>query len=352
VGDIMFHEGEINAAYDKKTKEYNFDYDFKYIKDIISSADIALGNFECTFGGPNKVYSKVSIKSFSVPDAAADALKNAGFDILSAANNHINDRSRDGLIRTVKTMQDKGITCIGARADTSEKKYYITDVKGVKIGFTAYTFNSRNSDLVNSYSTSNITNELSNMSKVVQDMRSDGAEIVVFFIHWGTEYSRQPNSTQKKLAQGLADAGVDIIFGSHPHWMQTVDLLTSAKTGKKTVVAYSLGNFISNQRSSFQPFFKYSEDCMILNVKIVKQPGGSAQVSSVEYLPTWTLMYNNAAGKRLYTVIPLEKALAKPESYDITTNANIKKAQTSLNNTQSLLASAVADGDLTLMKLD
>ena len=349
VGDIMFHGAQITAAYNSKTNSYNFDYSYQFVKDIISSADLAIGNFECTLGGPEKPYSQPDSMSFNVPDTAADALKGAGFDILSTANNHSNDRGRDGLIRTVNVLREKGLVCIGTRKEASEKPYYIADIKGIKVGFTAYTFGSRNSDLLNVYST-NIANELAKMSKIAKDMRSDGAEIIVFYIHWGSEYQRAPGSSQRKMAQGLADAGVDVIFGSHPHVQQTVEIITSAKSGKKTFVAYSMGNFISNQITRWNAMkFMYTEDSMILNVKIVKRPDGSpAEISAVEYMPTWTMMYKTN-GRNYYTVLPLESALKSPDNYDLKTAYDKKKAQKSLDETNKLLANAVSRGYLSKM---
>lgn len=347
VGDIMFHRKIIDNGYDKSTKTYNFDYNFKYVKDILSSASIAMGNFECTLGGPNKPYSLDGGKIFSAPDTAADALKNAGFDILTCANNHITNKGTDGVIRTAKVFRQKGIEPIGIREKLDEPFYYIADADGIKIGCMAYTYGSGSDKYFSSFSTS----KLQKMSDTIAEMRAQGAEIILFFMHWGSEHQRKPNSSQKKMAQSLADIGVDIVLGSHPHELQPVDMLTSAKTGKKTLVVYSLGNFISNQRKRYNAAWTYAEDCMIINVKITKQPGGEAAVSGVEYLPTWTLMYNKGS-HRYYTVLPLEKALKSPGSYELSTAGLIKDAQTSLNNTNKLMADAVAKGYLSLMKLD
>jgi len=351
MGDIMFHGAQIQAAYNKPTKTYNFDYSYQFIKDIIGSADIAMGNFECTFAGPKRPYS--TMKSFNAPDEGAAALSKAGFDILSTANNHSNDRGRDGLIRTVQTIRQNNISAIGTRAAATEKPYYIADVKGIKIGFTAYTFGSKNGDLLNLYSTSNLQKQLPKIQGIVDAMRADGAEIVLFYVHWGNEYQRTPNAFQKKFAQSLADAGVDVVIGSHPHVLQTVDMLTSAKTGKKTFVAYSMGDFISNQITKFNPtLFKYTEDGMILNIHIVKQPDGSpAAVSSIEYLPTRTMMYT-VGSQRFYTVVPLENAIKSPSSFDMNRPYDIKKSQMSFDNTNKLMADAVAKGYLSLMHID
>lgn len=347
VGDIMFHGAEIEAAYFRDTKTYDFTYNFKYLKDILSSSSIAMGNFECTLGGPDKPYSPKNSKTFSAPDAAADALKDAGFDILTCANNHITNRGTDGLIRTATVFREKGIVPIGIRANTDEPFYYIADVNGIKVGCMAYTYGSGNDKYFSSFSAS----KLESMKATVDKMRSEGAEIILFFMHWGSEHQRNPNSSQKKMAQNLADIGVDIVFGSHPHCMQPVEMVTSAVTNKKTLVVYSLGNFISNQRRRYNSAWTYAEDCMIINVKITKPADGAAVVSGVEYLPTWTMMYTKS-GRKYYTVLPLEKALQSPEAYDLSTEGLKKDAQLSLDNTNELLADAVSKGYLSLMKLN
>jgi poly-gamma-glutamate capsule biosynthesis protein CapA/YwtB (metallophosphatase superfamily) len=356
VGDIMFHNPIIVSA-DKMVKDgYDFTYCFQYVKDILSGADLALGNFECTLVKSAKEISLPNSKSFGAPFEAADALKWAGFDILSTANNHCNDRGRDNVILTAQVMAEKGIMPIGTRAAVGDKPYGIKDVNGIKIGFTAFTFNSRNGDLVNTYSTSSVSGTVKKISDLTVQMRAEGAEAVVVFIHWGAEYQRTPNSFQKKVAQGLADAGVDIIFGSHPHWMQTVDVLTGAKTGKKTLVAYSLGNFISNQRSEYSKTnqWKYSEDAIILSAKLVRQPDGAVAFAGAQYLPTWTFLWTKS-GQRYYTVVPLEKAIASPADFGMNSNpkgSDMKKANLSLMHTQDLLADAVSRGILTPMTLD
>ena len=364
VGDLMFQYHAIKTAYDKETKTYDFKNSFEYVKDIISSADIAAGNFESTFGGPE--YAQRQELRFSVPDEAADALKYAGFDVLSTVNNHAYDKGSAGVLRTLQVLKERGLTTVGTRGSQEEKPYAIVEAKGIKIGFTAYTFGGRTSkggvtihgyrvgndviDLMNVYADKTVDEDIAQMGEIIRRMREDGAEIVAFYIHWGTEYKRSPNAIQKKIAQRLADAGADVIFGSHPHWMQPLDVLTG-KNGNKTVVMYSLGNFISNQRDEFEPYFTYSEDCMILNVKVTKQPGGAAEITSVEYLPTWTYMFT-VKGLRHYTVVPLEKAIASPADFGMNTGRDVRDAKKSLNHTLELMAKAEEKGYVTMMKLD
>lgn len=353
VGDIMCHGAQVAAAYNSKTKTHDFTNSFQYIKDIISSADLAIGNLECPLGGPKKPYSEPNSKNFSAPDTMVDALKDAGFDILSSANNHITNRGTAGMLRTPDVIREKGLASIGVRTKTDENWHYITEVKGVKIGFTAYTYgvNTKDSSLLHSFSPSNVTASLEEMKTVIDQMRADGAEIIVFHFHWGSEYSRKAASSQAKIAKGLADLGVDIVLGSHPHVIQTVEMIHSEKSGKDTFVAYSMGNFISNQLARWNSNFLYTEDSFILNVRIVKQPDGSpAKVAGAEYLPTRTMMVT-VNGKRMYTVIPLEKAIAAPEAYNMTAAYDKKRSAKSLADTNKLLADAVAKGFVKLMEL-
>ncbi|MFA5675287.1 MAG: CapA family protein [Christensenellales bacterium] len=363
-GDIMFQYHAILSAYDKQTKCYDFRYSFEHVKYILESADVAVGNFECTLGGAP--YSQRAKLRFSAPDEAAEAVKYAGFDVVSTINNHSYDKGLNGLLSTLAALREAGLVCTGTRADAEEKRYHILDVEGIKIGFAAYTFAARPrggisihgyrlekeaEELVNVFEESGPDDDLREMGRLARQMREDGAEIVVFSVHWGTEYRRKPNSTQKKIAGSLADAGVDIILGSHPHWLQTVDVLKNGETGGKTIVAYSLGNFISNQRKRFKTYFKYSEDCMILSIGVTKRPGEAAKITSVKYIPTWTYMYVKN-GCRYYTVVPLEKAVTNPEYYGMGRGRDLRDAKQSLKNTRELMAAPVSKGVIEQMALE
>jgi poly-gamma-glutamate capsule biosynthesis protein CapA/YwtB (metallophosphatase superfamily) len=364
VGDIMFHHLQIVSSYDKKEMQYDFSHCFRYVKDIISSADLALGNFESTLSGTP--YTKSGESVFSSPDALADALKDAGFDALCTANNHQNDRGAMGLTRTLDVLSGKGIACFGTRRSADEKPYVILDVKGIKVGIAAYTFCTRPGgtgvalngrrlsedvqDLVNVFSYATLDRDIDAAGETARQMRSDGAEIVLFYMHWGTEFTRTPDRYQIKLAQGLADAGVDVVLGCHPHWLQPFDVLNGAN-GRKTYAIYSLGNFISGERKASTARFKYTEDSVILNVNVIRQPGCAARISSVEYLPVWTFIYSQN-GSSLNTVIPLEKAIAFPKSYCIDMQNGLNRAKTSLGDTQKLMAEAVKKGYISPMEAD
>ncbi|MFA5675606.1 MAG: CapA family protein [Christensenellales bacterium] len=367
VGDIMFHGAQIKAAYDESSKTHDFSYSFSFINDIIKRADLAIANLECPLAGPDKPYSYPNSKSFSAPDSAAAAIKDAGFDVLSTINNHSNDRGIEGVVRTVDAVRRHDMVALGTRKDADEPLYYILDINDVSVGIAAYSYGTRpgkdsvalngtklkgnGKDLINIFTYKTIKDDLIPMGKLVQEMKNAGAEVVVFVIHAGTEGSRKPNKYQEQLARGLCDAGVDIIFGSHPHVLQPIEIITS-QNGHRTLVAYSLGNFISNQRTKYNKKWTYNEDAMILNVKIKKYFDGSPiEITAVEYLPTWTMLYTKGS-KRYYAVLPLEKALASPDDFDLNTSYNLRKAKQSFEATNELMAKAVEKGYLALMKTD
>ena len=253
VGDIMVHKMQLDAQYNSTTKEYDFTNNFKYVAPYIQRADLALANLETTLAGQARIFTGYPM--FNTPDALADALKGAGFDVISTSNNHTYDRGKDGVIRTIEVLEDRGLDVIGTRKTVEDESFKIIDVKGIQVGLSAYTYETPSSngqkalngipvsrdaqELIDSFNYQQLERDISKMVQRTELMRDRGAEVVVFFMHWGTEYARQPNTYQKQIAEALVDAGVDIIFGSHPHVIQPIELI-STSSGRQGVVVYSM----------------------------------------------------------------------------------------------------------------
>mgnify|MGYP002513105464 CR=1 FL=1 len=125
---------------------------------------------------------------------------------------------------------------------------YETDTDPDEVALNGISVSNDAEKLINAFSYAELDTFYENIKGQFEAMKSDGAEALVLFIHWGDEYKRIPSEFQTKLAQKLCDSGVDIIIGSHPHVVQPVDMITSTDKNNKTLVIYSLGNFISNQR--------------------------------------------------------------------------------------------------------
>lgn len=345
VGDIMVHSLQYQAAYVAQTGEYDFTGNFKYIKPYIEKADLAIGNLETTFAGPERGYSGYPM--FNTPDSMADAIKFAGFDVISTINNHTIDTGIQGMLRTLDILRDRNLIPVGSKSSQEEKSYTIQNVNGVMVGVTGYSYESPSNDgirrlngipiptqyeeYLDTFDYDEISRDLGDMENRIESMRQDGAEIIVFVIHWGNEYHRSYNSHQQNLAENLNALGVDVIFGSHPHVIQPVKVIEGGN-GHKTLVAYSLGNFISNQRYEFLNN-RLTEDGMVVYVTFEKNmTTGKITMKETSYLPTWVNRHV-VSGKWLYEIIPVYQAIQNPEKYNLISQDSKNRASISLDNT-------------------
>lgn len=314
VGDIMVHSPQLKAQQVSGTEEYDFTNNYQYVKPYIEAADLAICNLETTFAG--KPYLGYPV--FSSPDELADAIKNVGFDVVSTANNHMNDKGSQGIVRTQNILKSRDLPYTGSRLSVNDPRYCMSNVKGVKIATIAYTYETPASNgvalngipvaneyqnLINSFSYSNLDSALEEINEVAKEARNAGADIVIMFMHWGEEYQQEPNSYQIKMAQYMAtEANVDIIFGSHPHVIQKLDNVDGVP------VYYSLGNFISNQRMETLGN-SMTEIGMMANVTLsYNKKERSLKVVKATALPTWVERYLNS-GKLTYEIIPLDDNL-------------------------------------------
>lgn len=349
IGDIMAHDDQLKAQFDKDTNTYSFNNNFKYVKPYISNSDLAIGNLETTLAGPKAKYS--SFPKFNSPDELADAIKDSGVDIVSTINNHTYDRGSDGVYRTLDVLNSKDIEHVGTQKNDEDENFLIKDVDGVKLGITAYSYgqvygsttalNGLNIDYndlnnLNIFNSSYVDIAFNEIKDTLDVMNNKESDLQVVILHWGDEYTRQPNEFQKELAKKLCDYGVDIIIGSHPHMVQPIEMIKSDENDNETLVIYSLGNFLSNQRNEILNK-KYTEDGVIANIGINKNLNtGETKISNVEYIPTWVNKYNNKNAKLTYEIIPLinEKQFSKID------NLPIDKAKKSYDNTTSIIGSS------------
>ncbi len=345
VGDVMVHKPQIPAQYDSATKTYNFDNNFQYVKKYIEKADLALCNLETTFAGGQ--YSGYPV--FNAPESLATALKNAGFDVALTANNHIMDMGLEGMKRTLEVAREAGLATSGTHLD-GEKNYAIVDVNGIKIGIVAYLYetpvvdsiptvngNEINSDawpLLNTFSYDTLDQDLEKVKQSIQDARTDGADIVVCYFHWGEEYQRSPNEYQQYMAREAVNYGADVIFASHPHVIQGMEMLTDDATGKQVPVFYSMGNFISNQRTETLDN-RYTEQGLIAQVHIEYMKSKKQVVSvRMDTVPVWVDKYRKA-GKDVYTIVPLDEELTQNPS--LAESGHLERAQQALGDIRELL---------------
>ncbi|EKY01498.1 bacterial capsule synthesis protein [Porphyromonas catoniae F0037] len=244
-GDIMTHGPQIKAA-DQGRGNYDFTPSFELVRPMIERANLALANLETTFGGtPYRGYPM-----FSSPSSLGSALKEAGFDVLTTANNHSCDRGRYGVVNTIDVLDSLGIRTTGSyrtKAERSQRTPLIIDVRGVKLAVLAYTYGTNGLPIPQPALVDTI--DLEQISDDLRRADSLGADYKIVQIHWGNEYEKHPSKRQRDLAAVLARQGVGAVIGSHPHVVQDSEWIEEEGAKMKTFVIYSLGNFISNQTS-------------------------------------------------------------------------------------------------------
>jgi len=247
VGDIMLNRGVEYMI--EKQGEDDFKFPFLKIADYLREADILFGNLESIIS--DKGYKVGSIYSFRAETAAIEGLTYAGFDVLSLANNHAFDYTREALEDTLSRLKDAGISYVGA--GLSEKEAFsliIKEINDTRIGFLAYTnlgpeiwqAGDQNSGI------SWIDSE--NFSQIREDIEREKEEVDVLIVslHAGKEYDTEPTQFQIDFAKMAIDSGADLVVGHHPHVIQPIEIRQLAE--RKGYIAYSLGNFVFDQAFS------------------------------------------------------------------------------------------------------
>lgn len=315
-GDIMFHQTQLTSGYDEATKTYDFKPVFEDVKPILSTSNLAIANLETTLGGPEKGYSGYPL--FNSPDEVIDALKYAGIDIVATANNHSLDTGSDGLKRTVQKLNENGIDTVGTYAEKPDSRTLLKDIEGIKIAILAYTESTNG--LGSNYPADQLNNMLNLMTKEnilrdIEEAKHLEADFIIAFMHWGTEYMEEPNEKQVEYAKTMAEAGVDLILGSHPHVIQKAEIIETGAS--ETFVIYSMGNFISNQRKeTLGPDKELTEDGIIVQIDIEKNHlTNETKIANVEYVPTWVYreLKSGSSNKYTYRILPIADSLLREE---------------------------------------
>ena len=289
IGDIMGHGGQIEAAYNIKSKSYNYDPVFQKIKPIIDRADITIANLEVTLAGPP--YS--GYPQFSSPDALAKACKENGIDVLVTANNHSVDRRKSGIIRTLKVLDSLQIPHTGTFRNPTERKHnnlLILRKGSIRVGVLNYTYGTNGLKAAKPTIVNYI--DTAQMRLDIEKTKRENLDQLIVVTHWGMEYQTSPNKNQIKIAQFLLDKGANMVIGGHPHVIQKAIW----KKDENQLIAYSLGNFVSNQASV------NTDGGMMLELKLVKE-GNKVEIKEPGYHLIW-VHKPNINGKKSYEIIP------------------------------------------------
>ena len=239
VGDALIHS---NIYLDAKNEDGSYDFKpmLEYTKPIIEQYDLKYYNQETILGGKDLGLS--SYPRFNSPTEVGDAFIDSGFNLVSLATNHTMDKGEEGVLRSLNYWNSKeNIVKAGQYSSIDDRgQERIYDINGIKYAFFSYTTwtNGLETPTGKEYLNNVYSNE-----KAQEDIEKvkGKVDVILVAMHWGTEYSLGVDEKQTEIANYLSSLGVDIIIGSHPHVVEPVERIG------KTLVIYSLGNYISDQ---------------------------------------------------------------------------------------------------------
>ncbi len=279
VGDALIHGTVYQTAHRYANyKGYDFKPMLKYIKPIVENYDLAYYNQETILGGVELGLSTYPM--FNSPIEVGDAFLDAGFNMVSLATNHTIDKGEKGVLNSRKYWNQKeNVIAAGSYSSFEERdEVHIQEVNGIKYGFLSYTTYTNGlivpkgkEYLVNVYDKDLIKKEI--------ERYRDKVDLLIVAMHWGTEYMTYPTTAQKEIAKYLADLGVDLIIGCHPHVIEPIEYIGD------TLVIYSLGNFVSSQ----------------IGVERLTGLMLSLNIKKVDYHGKTTISFDNIEGTLIYT---------------------------------------------------
>jgi poly-gamma-glutamate synthesis protein (capsule biosynthesis protein) len=344
VGDLMCHSTQFNYA-KVGADTFNFTGVYSEVKPYLKSADLTIGNLETVIAGEKKGFS--GYPYFNAPDDFIYALKDAGFNLLITSNNHSLDQGWDGVKRTIDVINQNKIHRTGTYISWEDRdSIRIFMINSIKVAILAYTehtndvaFPKGKDFVVNLIDEGQIESDIKNA-------RSKNVDVVLVHFHYGPEYNREPSDYQKEIVRKTIEFGADIIIGGHPHVIQPFDFFKTNNTNLDSgFIAYSMGNFVSNQR------WRYSDAGLILNIQLTKNSfTDSIYISDVNYLPTWVFKGNTENGKE-YIIIP-SQSFENDSIYSFLTNSDKKLMQQAFDDTKDIITKYNKKPNLISIKKD
>lgn len=311
-GDLILLEDQVKLGY--KDGRYDYDSVFEYVRSYINSADLAIGVFEGPMGGEEKGFSTSNFADGKViklnyPDEFGKAVHDAGFNLVTTANNHVLDAGIDGATRTIGVLDEIGLEHIGSYRSQEEKqndRVKILEKQGFRFAFLAYTFG------INGYNTESfLTSNYSYVTSIITGMEGDlferqysevksdfekaksfNPDFIVVLPHMGTEFVNYPDEFQKKWVRIFAECGADIILGCHTHTVQPISFLS--EEGRNVFVSYGPGNLSNIYRD------KQGDTSMLVDIYISKN---EREIIGGGIVPLYTMA--NCDGN--YKAIPINQ---------------------------------------------
>lgn len=238
-GDAMSHDNSWKSAL-KEDGSYDYLPQYSDVSHLLNTGDLTLVNMETPVSGDKFGYH--GFPHFNAPINFAETLKAVGVDMVITANNHVLDNGLEGMENFLDNLDKTGLLHTGAaRSAVKAETPYLLDINGIRTGFAATTARVK-MEIPVDYAVG--TNQKEVIQEKIRKLREAGAELIVYHIHWGKEYTEYPSAIQIELYKILAEEGVDIVIGSHPHRLQPMEIREIEYEGstKKQAVIWSTAN--------------------------------------------------------------------------------------------------------------
>lgn len=309
-GDLMCLKGQ---QYDAGVKKgFDFYPSFKYVTPIFKSADLVCANLESLLSESNPLTKDLVYENnepqCNGPVDYLNALKKAGIDMLATANNHTCDWGPVGITETKKHLDEYGFANVGTHYNESDpqkagERYVIFDVKGIRVAILSYTHIINQRGKMNDSEMATMVHcfDRDIVKKDIEDARKDGAEFIAVYLHQGIENTEQLNETQIEDSAFVAEAGADLIIGSHPHCLQKCTYIKTSDN-RRVLCMYSMGNFVSSMAKDI------NNDTIILRVEVTRTAGKSesrVMMTDASYIPCRVQAKDNHS----FVVLPTSKKL-------------------------------------------
>lgn len=302
VGDNLIHDTIYEQAAARSSGGYDFSYAYENVAPLIKAPDVAILNQETIISTEHNVSS---YPMFNSPVEVGEEMLKIGFDVFNIATNHSLDCGEKGLISAINYWKSKNVITTGAYLNSEEQqKVAVGEVNGVKIAYLGFTESTNGLSLPKD---SEVVLVRASDETLLQQKIMKAREVADFVIvnaHWGNEYTHEPTTEQRELAKKLASWGADVIIGTHPHVIQPVEYIENSD-GRRTLVAYSLGNFISAQNRGPRMLGG------MINFDIVKNNNtGKVAIENVVFSGVVTHYGYNASNVRIYPLADYTEELA------------------------------------------
>lgn len=352
-GDLILLQDQVRTAFSDQTGEYDFSPEFAYASRYLAEADLAIGVFEGPAAGGETGYSTGNYYdgasvSLNFPDSFAAAIKAAGIDFVSTANNHLLDRGEAGAMRTLDVLDTAGLLHTGSYRNEDEKNTVQTlTVDGLTIAVLSYTYG------VNNYEEEYFLHENTDITSILVDpdseyfdevkasiisdfnrVKESNPDVILVMPHMGTQFSHETDRYQAAWNDIFAAAGADLILGDHSHAVQPVEFLTAADeegTQRQVLVVNCNGNFVNS-------YTKDDGDATAITEIYLDPVTGSIICAGV--IPMWTESPVDGS----YRALPI---------YDILTDTDLRKQISTyemnrVREVQATVTSVVLGAALTL----